>query len=413
MRLRPTPATPDRAKRIWPGQLKHRLKHTSSANRRGATARASQSLEPNLTERDAHRAATLSLMEFGVITADEACQMLKISRSQMYKLLAKYRKGEISAIACKSRGRPSNRSYPTTVRKQVLSLVNEKYCDFGPTLAAEMLLEIHGIRISRETLRTWMIKDGLWVTNRAARRRIHRSRKRMPTYGDLVQIDGSDHDWFEDRAPRCTLMVIVDDATGKLQTLHFARTEDRNAYFRATYSYVMKHGRPVRIVTDKHSAVWSPEGITQYDEALSKLNIIHSVAHSPQSKGRVERCHRTLQDRLVKRLRLAGVSSIDEANAFAPEFIRDYNRRFAKTAARLGDNHRPPLSENDIHSAFSRCYLRCVTKNLSFSLAGTQYVIEDVGDRDLIGRKVTVEIQIDRGMRVFGACGELRVRTAQ
>src|SRR5690606_27339916 len=148
-----------------------------------------------------------------------------------------------------------------------------------------------------------------------------------------------------------------------------------DAYFRATRSYVITHGRPVRIQTDKHSAVWSVEGPTEFDEALEKLNIIHSVVHSPQSKGRVERCHRTLQDRLVKAFRRADICTIEEAYLFAPEFIKKYNTLFAKPAVRNGDNHRPLGSHDDVEAVFSRRQSRLLTTRLTFSYRGSTYVI--------------------------------------
>ncbi len=351
-------------------------------------------------------------MELGIISAGEACRHLKLSRSQLYKLLTKYKNGGLPAIASRKRGGPSNRAYSNVFRKQVLTIVEELYNDYGPTLAAQMLREVHGKAVSRETLRTWMIKAGIWITNRATRKRLHQPRKRMPTYGDLVQVDGSDHEWFEGRGPRCTAMVMVDDATGRLQILQFARREDRGAYFQATHSYVATYGRPVRIQTDKHSAVWSADGPTEYGKALEKLNIIHSVAHSPQSKGRVERCHRTLQDRLVKAFRREGICTISEANAFAPKFIEKYNELFAKSPARTGNNHRTPGSKDEVDCAFSRQECRRVTTRLTFSYGGTTYVIQKgQGDRDQIGHKVLVEKRLDGSLAVFGQRGQLNVST--
>lgn len=415
MKLQSVTARPNRGRppHTSPGLLSFRAKRESARPRRNAKPRGPKEPDLIVTDTDLRRGEALHLMAIGIITASEACRLLRVSRSRMYKLLAEYRLGGVTAIASKKRGGSSNRAYPPAFRKRVLAIIEDLYADYGPTLAAEMLEEVHDIAVSRETLRTWMIEAGIWITNRAARRRIHRPRKRMPIYGDLVQIDGSDHDWFEDRAPRCTAMVMVDDATGRLQVLHFAPTEDRDAYFTATHSYVVNYGRPGRIQTDKHSAVWSANGPTEYDEALDGLTIIHSVAHSPQSKGRVERCNRTLQDRLVKALRREGIGTIDEANAFAPEFIKKYNERFARPAARPGNNHRAPRDINEVDSAFSWRDVRCVTKNLTFSFGGARYVIEDVSDRDLIGREVTIEIRLDGVMVVLGACGELKVHTIQ
>lgn len=305
------------------GRLNFRLKR-ENANPRYKTVetRRLRQPEPILTDRDARRGETLLLMDLKVITPTEAQQLLGVGRSQIYRLLARYRRGGISAIASKRHGTPSNRAYPSMLKMQVLAIIEDRYSDFGPTLVSEMLREVHDINISRETLRTWMTQAGIWVTNRATRKRMHQPRKRMPMYGDLVQIDGSDHEWLEGRGPRCTAMVMVDDATGQLQVLQFFPRENRDAYFQATYSYIASHDRPLRIVTDRHSAVWLREGPTEYTHALKNLGILHSFAYSPQSKGRVERIHRTLQDRLVKAMRIKNICTIEEANAFVPGFIR-------------------------------------------------------------------------------------------
>ena len=258
-----------------------------------------------------------------------------------------------------------------------------------------------------------MIKAGLWLTNRAARKRMHRPRKRLPCFGDLVQIDGSDHDWFEGRGPRCTAMVLADDATGRLQELRFFPREDRHAYFCVVHSYVTTHGRPIRMVTDRHRAVWSPDGPTEFTQALDRLNVIHSFAYSGESKGRVERKHRVLQDRLVKAMRLEGISTIDEANAFVPRYIKTHNRRFATPPECEGDSHRA-LDHYDVDRIFSTRSTRRVTKQLTFSFEGEEYQIEGgTEDRLKIGREVSVEIRLDGTMAVFGQSSRLNVRLAR
>nr|WP_294810196.1 ISNCY family transposase [uncultured Sphingomonas sp.] len=361
---------------------------------------------------DLKRIEILILMQAKVISGSEAQALLNLSRSQVYKLLRVYRlEGEV-AIARKARGRPSNRAFPKPVRKRVLQLIEERYADYGPTLIAETLLEAHDVKISAETIRTWMIKDGLWNTNRAARKRLHQPRKRLPRYGDLVQIDGSDHDWFEGRGPRCTAMVMVDDSTGKLQNLKFFPRENRNAYFCSVHAYISAHGRPTRIATDRHSSVWSLDGPTEFTQVLKALGITHSFAYSPQSKGRVERMNRTLQDRLVKAMRAAGISTIEAANAFAPDYIEKHNHRFAKPPACEGNGHRS-LEHFDLDRTFSARHVRAVTKNLTFSFEGQQYLIDCNADGAAsIGPKVSVEIRLDGTMAVFGQSGSLNVRPA-
>ena len=221
------------------------------------------------------------------------------------------------------------------------------YADFGPTLAAEMLAEKHGLTVSRETLRNWMRDAGLWLS-RQQRRQFHQPRLRREALGELVQIDGSEHRWFEDRADPCTLLVFIDDATGRLMQLRFVPSESAFAYFEALQGYLKAHGRPVAFYSDKHSVfrvakkeAKGGQGMTQFGRALAELNIEILCANSSQAKGRVERVNRTLQDRLVKELRLAGISSVEAGNAFLPGFMARFNARFAVAPARPNDLHRP------------------------------------------------------------------------
>ncbi len=219
-------------------------------------------------------------------------------------------------------------------RAQVARLIRTQYGDFGPTLAAEKLHERHEHRLSAETLRQWMIADGLWQPKSRKRARIHPRRPRRPCRGELVQIDGSPHDWFEGRGPRCTLIVFIDDAAGELMALRFAPAETTWAYMQTLQAYLNQHGRPVALYSDKHSIfrINHPEHegeLTQFSRALKTLDIAPIHANTPQAKGRVERANQTLQDRLVKEMRLRAISDIDTANTFLPAFIEHYNQRFA------------------------------------------------------------------------------------
>src|SRR5712672_1124561 len=190
-----------------------------------------------------------------------------------------------------------------SLRDHAIALVREYYADFGPTLAAEKLGERHDVRVSRETLRGWMQRAGIWLP-RAERRRIQQPRHRREHFGELIQIDGSDHRWFEDRAAPCTLLVFIDDATSRLMELRFVASESTFAYFETLKSYLQHHGKPVAFYSDKHSIfrvssedAAGGDGLTQFGRALSELNIEILCANS-QAKGRVERAHHTLQDRL-------------------------------------------------------------------------------------------------------------------
>lgn len=205
----------------------------------------------------------------------------------------------------------------------------------------------HDVKISRETLRKWMMADGLW-RSRKQRRSFHQPRLRREAFGELIQIDGSDHRWFEDRGDACTLLVFIDDATSRLVHLQFVRSESTDSYLSAVHAYVTAYGCPVAFYSDKHtvfrinrSCAPGGTGMTQFGRALAELNIEIICANSSQAKGRVERVNRTLQDRLVKELRLANISDIDAGNAFLPSFMLAHNERLSVTPLRSDDMHRP------------------------------------------------------------------------
>jgi hypothetical protein len=398
--------------KLSPGLLLFRLRGAADRAAKASASPGRNASGPVMfTERDVQRIETLSMMREGRITPAEAQLLLNVSRSQLYKIRASFIREGKSGIASGARGKPSNRSYCPEMRKTVLQLIAENYHDYGPTLLAEVLGDFHGISLSAETIRQWMLADGLWIKNRAARKRLHQPRKRLAHYGELVQMDGSEHDWFEDRGPRCTLMVMIDDATGRLQHIHFCPRENRDAYFRATHAYISAHGRPARIQTDRHSSVWSDDGPSEFTNALQeRLTIIHSFAYTPQSKGRVERANRTLQDRLVKALRREGISTIEQANAFAPNFLVSHNERFAREPLQAGDSHRH-VDRHKLESAFSERHIRQVSKQLTFSFGAHEYVIKGAWhDREKIGAKVTIEIWLDGTMFVLGREGPLTFR---
>jgi len=279
----------------------------------------------------------------------------------------------------------------------VLQLVRDRYADFGPTLAAEKLLEIHGLPVGVETLRQWMVADGLWLRRRDRRARVHQPRHRRDCLGELIQIDGCLHWWFEDRGPRCTLLVFIDDATGRLMQLRFVPSESAMAYFLATRGYIEQHGKPIAFYSDKHTVFRSnhkdplSEGMTQYGRALHELNIDILCANVPEAKGRVERAHKTLQDRLVKELRLAGISDLDAANVFVDRYVEDFNRRFAREPRLDKDLHRPLRPQDDLETSFTWRADRKVSKNLTLQYSRVLFILEpDEITRALPGKLVTV-----------------------
>ena len=198
----------------------------------------------SMSERDLKRIEMLSEVLAGRRTVAAAAAVLAVSERQAYRLLARYGDGGGAELVHKARGHSSNRGVNAGVRKYAIELVRTRYADFGPTLAAEVLLEKHEIKIGRETLRRWVVADGLWLS-RKQRRIFHQPRLRRESYGELIQIDGSDHRWFEQRGEPCTLLVFIDDATSRLMQLRFVLSESTDSYFEALDVYLKNYGCPV------------------------------------------------------------------------------------------------------------------------------------------------------------------------
>jgi hypothetical protein len=281
----------------------------------------------------------------------KAAEVLRLSCRQIRRL-AKRVKGEGDrGVVHRSRGKPSNRRMDEKVRVRVIKLYRERYKGFGPTLAAEKLLEGQGIRVSDETLRGWLIESGDWKKSR--KRRGHRQwRERKEHCGEMVQMDGSHHDWLEGRGPACVLMGYIDDATGRGYG-RFYEYEGTVPAMDSFGSYIRRYGIPLKVYVDKHTTYKSSgkpsleeelggiEPLSEFERALQELGVEVIHAHSPQAKGRVERFFGTLQDRLVKEMRLRGIGSIEEANLFLEEYWQVFNGRFAVEAKGKEDLHRP------------------------------------------------------------------------
>src|SRR3990167_10273938 len=307
----------------------------------------------NLIEKLMEQAKVLDLIISMDMSQEDGARILKISSRQVRNKLKAYRKEGIKSLVHKNRGKASNKKWDRGKEKLAIELLKGDWFGFGPTFAAEKLFESHGINISREALRKSMIKYGLWIVKgRKVKHRIRRPRKSC--FGIMIQLDGSPHDWFEGRAPKCTLLVFIDDATSQILWLEFADGESNIAVMQATKNYVQKHGLPQSVYVD-HGGVFhvnlnNPEGEkkTQWERAMSELGIEVIHAHSPQAKGRVERANGTMQDRLSKEMRLAGIDSIEMANKFIQKsgFIERHNQKYAVKAIQSGDSHRSILNYN-------------------------------------------------------------------
>jgi hypothetical protein len=324
----------------------------------------------------------------------EAALLLGLSVHQVKRLWKSYRKEAAKGLISKKRGRVSNNRLDAGMVQGVLDLLKSKYSDFGPTLAHEKIVEVHKIQISRESVRKIMVAEGLWKERRKKKEAVHQMRERRACYGELVQIDGSDHAWFEERGERCTLLVFIDnDATGRLVELLFVPDETFFAYCEAARAYFEREGKPLAFYSDKHGIfrvnnpqpVGTTSGLTQFGRAMQELEIEIICANTPQAKGRVERVNQTVQDRLVtpalvggarEELRLRGISTMEAANAYLEEFRADFNRRFAVAPRASHNAHRPLRSSDNLDFIFTRQKTGVLSKNLTLQYQKTIYQIQ-------------------------------------
>jgi transposase len=291
----------------------------------------------------------------------EAAELLELSYRQAKRIAARYREGGAKALQHGNCGRVSNRAYPAKYRAAVLQQVQVRYEDFGPTLASEHLASDDGLEVHAETLRRWLKEAGLWQRQR--RRKPYRQRREAKAhFGELVQLDGSFHEWLEQRGPRGCLMHMVDDATAKALG-RFSEEETIWAAAGVLRRWIERYGVPLALYTDwKNVYVRPPNAeerergepaVTQFGRMCAKLGIRIIAASSPQAKGRVERAHGTHQDRLVKKLRLAGIVNYDQANAYLEEhYLAEHNRRYAHAAGASADYHRRRPTARQLDEVF-------------------------------------------------------------
>jgi len=312
------------------------------------------------------------------IKQKRAAEALGLSVRQVKRKLHEYRINGAKSLVHKGRGKVGNKKISQEKIDEVISIVKEKYYDFGPTLAHEKLTEEHSLQLSREKLRQEMMAVGLWKPSRRRKAHVHQLRERRACFGELVQLDGSPHSWFEDRGEYCNLNVMIDDATGK-SMFELSRSETAQDYFRLVEQYFLKHGLPLALYVDKHNIfrVNTPnlvlrkpngdqfEGLTQFGRAMSELGVELIFANSPQAKGRVERANQTLQDRLVKELRLNNVSTIDEANKFLPKFIPQFVGKFSTQPKSKVDMHRKLGKGINLEKILCSKEQRVLSKNLT------------------------------------------------
>jgi len=313
----------------------------------------------------------------------EAGTILSLSVRQIKRLLKAYRHKGAAGLVSKHRGRKGNNRLSEEVKKRALNLLKTKYRGFGPTLAHEKLVEKEKLKLSDESVRQLMIAEDLWKARKAKKETVHQLRERRACFGELVQIDGSAHDWFEGRADPCVLLVFIDDATGKLGQLLFVDSESFVSYAQAAEGYLRQWGKPVAFYSDKHGifrvnlpSVGTGMALTQFGRAMQELDIEIICANTPQAKGRVERVIQTLQDRLPKEMRLRQITSREAGNAYLPDFLADFNQRFAEPPRSDVDLHRPLPPKEDLARILTWQETRSLSKNLTLQFHKTVYQIQ-------------------------------------
>lgn len=336
----------------------------------------------------------------------KACELLLLGYRQVSRIIKRVKENGDTGVIHRSRGKPSNRSFPKKLKDTVIKIYRAKYNDFSPTFFSEKLFEIDRIKINHETLRLWLIESGDWKKSR--KNRAHREwRERKHCFGEMIQIDGSHHAWFEDRGPWSVYMGYIDDATSNVFG-KFYGYEGTLPFMDSFKRYIRKNGIPLSVYIDKHSTYKSTakpsiedelngvEPMSQVERALNELgvNVIH--ANSPQAKGRVERSFRTKQNRLIKEMRLRQINSVEEANKFLPEYLHKHNKKFAVKPKEKANMHRPVSKGLNLDKILCIKTERVLRNDFTISYDGKLYQIKD----NVNAKKVTVEVRTNGSMFV-------------
>lgn len=351
-----------------------------------------------MSQKEIERCGILKMAEERKITQKEGARRIGVSERHFRRMLAGYRQSGAEGVINKQRGKASHNRMSEGKRQNILEKLETDYQGFGPTLASEKLKERDGIEVSKETVRQIMIDTGLHRPKTRKKERLHPLRERRARRGELVQIDGSYHAWLEDRASKACLLLFIDDATSEILAAQFVEQESFMSYAGLCKRYFHQHGLPEGFYSDRFSVfrvnqanITTTQAQTQFERALEELGIDLICACSPQAKGRVERANQTLQDRLVKEMRLAGIHDYLQANRFLDTYVPVYNRKFAVQPASSIDCHEPLRPENDLDLIFSKKVSRKLSKDLQFQFDRVIYQVTSSRPAyALRGRLVTV-----------------------
>jgi transposase len=361
-----------------------------------------------MSQRERDRLRVLHSVLEGQRTQVEAARLLRLTSRHVRRLLQRLQQGGDAALVHQLRGRPSNRRKDTKLRRRVLQVYRKDYPDFGPTFAAEKLAE-RGLEVSADTLRRWLLAEGLWQPQR--RRDQHRGRRpRRSCFGELVQMDTSIHDWTEGRGENMVLLHMIDDATSRLLARFYDADNVLN-HMDLLLRWLQAYGRPLALYTDRHSIFEAqdkgqalPDAETQFGRALRELDVELIRARSPQAKGRVERSFGTAQDRVVKEMRLAKVKTIEQANALLEGgLLAKHNRMFSVSPRDAADAHRGLGNAFNVAAILSLQDQRTVANDYTVRFENRHYQLEKPiypGER---GGKVVMEVRLDGSMAIrFG-----------
>jgi len=370
-----------------------------------------------LSMKELSRISVIHSVINGQITQQEAANILGLCRQQIGRIAARVKKEGDIALIHKSRGRPSHRARPIDTKNKILNLCDTTYQGFGPTFAAEKLFERDKIKVHPETLRLWFIENDIEYKKRRAPK--HRSwRPRRDSFGHMLQLDGSHHNWLEGRGQKCVLMGYIDDATGKCFGL-FYEYEGLMPAMDSLRKYIEKHGIPQSVYLDKHSTYKSTKkptledelnnqkNLTQFARALTELGITIIYADSPQAKGRVERSFKTHQDRFVKEMRIENISTINQANKFARSYyFPKHNRKFAIIAKDKVNLHTPIPKGLDLDRIFCIKNKAVLRKDFTIQYNNKFYQILDTPRTN----RVQVEERLDGKVHLYHKDKELRYK---
>jgi transposase len=376
--------------------------------------------ETKLTAWEQEKAVIITAAIDGTITNGQAARQLRLSIRQVKRMKAAVRKSGTTAVVHQLKGKPSNHRYDESDKETLLKTIKDKYSDFTPKFATEKLQEIDGIAVTSQTIRVWMTEVGLWKPRKQKHTTYRSWRPRKEYYGELQQFDGSYHLWFENRFVdengnpiEVCLLAAIDDASGKITKAVFAANEGIVAVFTFWKEYLEKHGKPLGIYLDKFStykinhkkAVDNFELMTQFQRVLQTLSIERVIANSPEAKGRVERLFQTLQDRLVKEMRLFKINTPEDGNKFLKEvFIPKFNEKFAVTPAKDGDVHRPiqTVEKKKLNHLFSIHEIRRVNNDFTIQFKNNWYQLTEIQPTTVRPKEhVIMETWLDNSVHVI------------